>query len=204
MNIPETDENLVRRCQAGDNSAFDQLVYKYQELVFRLAYRIVGSYADVEEIAQEVFLRAYRGIKNFRGDAAFSTWLTRIAVNYCIKTLNGRKPEMLFERLTSLISLSKEALQDTAVEREEQRVMVRRALERLPPKHKAVIVLLYFEERSCEEIAEILECSIGTVKSRLYHARQKLKELLTPYFECGKEVNHNAECGIGVIHQEIQ
>jgi len=188
MNIPETDENLVRRCQAGDGTAFDKLVYKYQELVFRLAYRIVGSDAEVEEIAQEVFLRAYRGIKKFRRDAAFSTWLTRITVNYCIKTLNGRKSKMLFERLTSLISLSKEAAQHTTVEREEQRAMVRRALERLPPKHKAVIVLLYFEERSCEEIAEILDCSVGTVKSRLYHARQRLKELLIPYFEYGREV----------------
>jgi len=186
MNIPENDENLVYRCQTGDNTAFDKLVYKYQQLVFRLAYRIVGSDVDVEEIAQEVFLRAYRGIKNFRGDAAFSTWLTRITVNYCIKTLNGRKSKMLFEHLASLISLSREATQHAAVERDEQRAMVRRALERLPPKHKAVIVLLYFEERSCEEIAEILECSVGTVKSRLYHARQKLKELLAPYFEYGQ------------------
>jgi len=189
MNISETDENLVSRCQAGDNTAFDQLVYKYQELVFRLAYRIVGGNADVEEIAQEVFLRAYRGIKKFRGDAAFPTWLTRIAVNYCIKTLNGRKSRILFEGLTSLINLSREATQHSGMEREEHRAMIRRALERLPPKHKAVIVLRYFEERTCEEIAEILECSVGTVKSRLYHARQKLKELLTPYFEYGREVN---------------
>ena len=109
--------------------------------------------------------------------------------------------KVLFERLTSMISWSKEATQHHGVEREEQRAMIRRALERLPPKHKAVIVLLYFEERSCEEIAAILECSVGTVKSRLYHARQKLKELLTPYFEYGREINQNAECEIGVIHQ---
>jgi len=179
----ETDESLVRRCQAGDNIAFDCLTRRYQKLVFRLIYRIVGENANIEDIAQEVFLRAYKGLHKFRGDAAFSTWLTRITVNYCLKVLNRRQREPLLERLmTSLISCQKEPTQQSAVELQEQRAIVEDALEQLSPKHKAVTVLLYFEERSCEEIAEILGCSVGTVKSRLYHARIKLKKLLSPYF----------------------
>ncbi|MBC8231099.1 sigma-70 family RNA polymerase sigma factor [bacterium] len=178
----ETDEHLVQNCQAGDSIAFDCLVCRHQKLVFRLIYRIVGKDADIEDIAQEVFLRAYKGLDKFRGDAAFSTWLTRITVNYCLKVFNQRKTKPLLERLTSFIAWSKESTQQSVVELQEQRAVVKQALERLSPKHKAAIVLLYFEEYSCEEIAEILECSVGTVKSRLYHARIKLKKLLSPYF----------------------
>ena len=178
----ETDERLVQSCQAGDSTAFDCLARRHQKLVFRLIYRIVGKDADIEDIAQEVFLRAYKGLDKFRGDAAFSTWLTRITVNYCLKVLNQRKTKPLLERLTSFIAWSKESTQQSVVELQEQRAVVKQALERLSPKHKAAIVLLYFEEYSCEEIAEILGCSVGTVKSRLYHARIKLKKLLSPYF----------------------
>lgn len=178
----ETDESLVRRCQAGDSTAFDCLARRHQKLVFRLIYRIVGKDADIEDIAQEVFLRAYKGLDKFRGDAAFSTWLTRIAVNYCLKVLNQRKTKPLLECLTSFIACSKESIQQSVVELQEQRDVVKHALEQLSPKHKAVTVLLYFEGHSCEEISEILGCSVGTVKSRLYHARIKLKKLLSPYF----------------------
>jgi len=178
----ETDERLVQSCQAGDSTAFDCLARRHQKLVFRLIYRIVGKDGDIEDIAQEVFLRAYKGLDKFRGDAAFSTWLTRITVNYCLKVLNQRKAKPLLERLTSFVAWSKESTQQSVVELQEQRAVVKHALERLSPKHKTAIVLLYFEEHSCEEIAEILECSVGTVKSRLYHARIKLKKLLSPYF----------------------
>lgn len=178
----ETDESLVQRCQAGDSTAFDCLARRHQKLVFRLIYRIIGKDADIEDIAQEIFLRAYKGLDKFRGDAAFSTWLTRITVNYCLKVLNQRKTKPLLERLTSFITWSKESSQQSIVELREQRAVVKHALEQLSPKHKAVVVLLYFEERSCEEISEILGCSVGTVKSRLYHARIKLKKLLSPYF----------------------
>jgi len=178
----ETDEDLVYQCQAGDNNAFDCLARKHQKLVFRLIYRIVGKIDDTEDIAQEVFLRAYRGLSKFRGESAFSTWLTRITVNYCLKVLNQRKAKPLLELVTSLIAWPKESTQQFIVEQQEQRAVVKDALEQLSPKYKTVVVLLYFEEYSCEEIAEIMGCSVGTVKSRLYHARMKLKKLLAPYF----------------------
>jgi len=189
----ETNESLVRRCQDGDSTAFDCLVRRHQKLVFRLIYRIVGKNGDIEDIAQEVFLRAYKGLHKFRGDAAFSTWLTRITLNYCLRVLNQRKTKPLFERLTSFIAYSKESTQ-CVVEVQEQRAVVKHALERLSPKHKTVIVLFYFEGHSCEEIAEILGSSVGTVKSRLYHARIKLKKLLSPYFFEG-EWNLHADSG---------
>ena len=182
MHTSEPDDILVQRCQNGDNKAFECLIYRNQQLVFRLIARIMGQHAEVEDIAQEVFLRAYKGLKNFRGDAAFSTWLTRITVNYCLKVLRQRNKKPLFERLTSYVADFKIATQCCPVEQNEQRAVVKYALERLSPKHRAVVVLLYFEERPCTEIADILGCSVGTVKSRLYHARKKLKELLSPYF----------------------
>lgn len=181
----ETDEELVRRCQAGDNGAFERLVLRYQETVFRLIYHIVGKNADIEDIAQEVFLRVYKGISKFRFDAAFKTWLTRITLNYCLKFLNKQKAKPLFERFRSFLQY-REASQQASIEKEEQRTVVKQALDKLSPKYRTVVVLHYFEEHTCEEISEIIGCSVGTVKSRLYHARKKLKELLAPYFYEGE------------------
>lgn len=181
----ESDEDLARRCQAGNDDAFEILVHRYQKSVFRLIYHIVGKDTDVEDIAQEVFLRAYEGMSKFRFDASFETWLTSITVNYCLKFLRQRKAKPLFERFRSFLH-SREASQQASIEKKEQQVAVKQALDKLSPKHRAVVVLLYFEGHTCEEIAEIVDCSAGTVKSRLYHARKKLKKLLAPYFYEGE------------------
>lgn len=175
------DEILVMRCQRGEKAAFGILVHKYQDLVYRLIYRLLGRRSDIEDIAQEVFIRAYKGIRKFRGEAEFSTWLTRICINYCRKRRRKAKRDSI--SLEQLMSqgydfTDSSALPDRILERKECRELVRRAVDNLPQKYRIVIILRYFEAYSCEQIAEILSCPVGTVYSRLFRAHEKLRKQL--------------------------
>jgi RNA polymerase sigma-70 factor (ECF subfamily) len=181
--VTDLDEDgiLVTRCQNGEKVAFGILVRKYQDLVYRLIYRLLGKTPDIEDIAQEVFIRAYEGIGKFRQDATFSTWLTRICINYCQKQRRKIKRD-----LTSLEQLMSNGCDfpatsvapDCALEYEERNQLVRKAIDNLPPKYRIVIILRYFEDYSCEQIAEILGCASGTVHSRLSRAHEKLRKQL--------------------------
>jgi RNA polymerase sigma-70 factor (ECF subfamily) len=175
------DEILVMRCQSGEKDAFGILVHKYQDLVYRLIYRLLGRTSDIEDIAQEVFIRAYKGIGRFRGKAEFSTWLTRICINYCRKRRRKIKRDLVsLEHLVDqgFDPADSSAGPDRILEHKEYRELVQQAIDALPEKYRIVIILRYFEAYSCEQIAEILSCPVGTVYSRLFRAHEKLRKQL--------------------------
>ena len=175
------DVDLVGRCRAGDEEACETLVRRYQERVFALIYRITGEADRVEDIAQEVFLRAFRSLKSFRGGASFYTWLYRITVNTALNAMRsqGRRQETSLEALEGMeFPVDPEA---GPAERAAQRQLARRvgeAIDQLEEQYRVIIYLRELEGFSYEEIAEVVELPVGTVKSRLFRARQQLKEQL--------------------------
>ncbi|HOM73015.1 MAG TPA: sigma-70 family RNA polymerase sigma factor [Armatimonadota bacterium] len=177
----QTDSDLVMRARDGDLAAYSELVQRYQRAVYGIVSRMVSSRDDVDDVVQDVFILAYKSIGRFRGQSAFSTWLHSIAVNTAIKYLrkNKTRQAMSIDDTENGIenSLVSEAhdLPPDAAEIEERKRAVRLAVEKLPEKHRVVVILHYFEDYSCEEIAKITKCSVGTVWSRLHYACKKLR-----------------------------
>jgi RNA polymerase sigma-70 factor (ECF subfamily) len=174
------DLKLTRRCQAGDTEAFDGLVTKYRTKIFTMICCIVGNENDAWDLAQEGFLKAWRSIHRFEGRSSFYTWLYRITVNLAIDSLRRkawRKEVELNDTIPS--SLPGPGVN---LERDEIREQINAALAQLSPEHRAVIVLKEIEELQCQEIADILNLSNGTVLSRLFYGRKKLQSILRPLF----------------------
>ncbi len=188
VNLREiSDEQLVMRAKRGDTDAFGELVARYEHRIFNLAYRMMGDPEDGADMAQEAFLRAFKALRGFRGDASFSTWLYRVASNVCLDELRrrGRRGEVSLDApLTTEQGQLRREVPDTAagpaevVERREAEALVHRALGLLPDDHRLVVLLRDIEGLSYGELAEALGCPVGTVKSRLNRARAKLRELL--------------------------
>jgi RNA polymerase sigma-70 factor (ECF subfamily) len=176
-----SDEALVRRFQAGDETAFDELVERHRRRVYGLVCRLVGG-PEAEDVAQEVFLGAYRSLPSFRGEAAFSTWLYRVAVHTCSHQLRRRRLET-----TTLDEAEPDERRDCDPEfsalRAELRDRVRAAIDALPYKLRVVIVLRDLHGLTYEEIAAVVRCPIGTVRSRLHYATQRLATELRSYVE---------------------
>ena len=188
MGQKQIDLELVRRVQAGDKKAFDILVLKYQQKVTSLVMRYVHDHHLAMDVAQEAFIKAYRGLKNFRGDSAFYTWMYRIAINTAKNHLVSQS-----RRLPANDIDAQEAEQysgDSALKeygspehdalREEIRATVIRAIEKLPDDLRIAITLREIEGLSYEEIAEAMECPIGTVRSRIFRARESIDKDLKP------------------------
>lgn len=176
-----TDEALVRRFQIGEEAAFDELVERHRRRIYGLVCRLAGT-TEAEDLAQDVFVAAYRSLPSFRGEAAFGTWLYRIAVHTCSHHLRRKRPEAL-----ELDEREPDGRPDgdpeaCAMQRELQG-MVRHAIDALPYKLKVVIVLRDIHGMSYEEIAAVVGCPIGTVRSRLHYASQRLAIQLRPYVE---------------------
>lgn len=169
-----TDGDLVLRFRAGDRGAFDTLVSRHEHRVYNLAFRMLGGAEDARDASQETFLSCYRNLARFRGDAAFSTWMHRIAVNACNDMLRKRVPEPVPEPDDLALS---EAHPDHA-EGASVAVDVQRALLRLSVEFRAVLVLHDVQDLSYEEVAGVLEIPVGTVKSRLHRARVALARQL--------------------------
>jgi RNA polymerase sigma-70 factor (ECF subfamily) len=169
------ERETIAACQRGDREAFDRLVERYQREIYRLCYRYVGHHEDANDLAQEVFLRAWRSIGRFRGDSAFSTWLYRIGVNACLnhRALRRAPTQELPEGLPDP---ARGALARAEAEDDARRV--RDAVARLPEKQRATVILKIFHDLSHEEVASILGSSVGTVKSNLFHALGNLRRLL--------------------------
>ena len=177
------EEQLVGRARSGDIEAFEALVAEYDGRIYNMAYRMLGNPEDARDVTQDAFLKAYSSIGGFRGDASFSTWLYRIAKNVCLDVLRRRSRRTVFSlddpmeteegeldrQLAGELPDPEDALLDSEV-----RDAVKDAILRLPPHHRSIIVLRDIEDLSYEEIAEILEIGLGTVKSRLYRARSAL------------------------------
>ena len=196
MSDREIDQKLVERVQRGDKAAFDLLVAKYQRKIFRLLSRLIRDSAEVEDIAQEAFIKAYRALPNFRGDSAFYTWLYRIAINTAKNWLvsQGRRAPTsteadiedaeTFDDGEHLRDLN---TPDAMLLTRQVADAVNRAIERLPEDLRTAIVLRELEGLSYEEIAETMNCPIGTVRSRIFRAREAIAEELRPVLNTTKD-----------------
>jgi RNA polymerase sigma-70 factor (ECF subfamily) len=170
------DEFLVAASRAGDPEAFDHLVERYQRRIYRFCHRWSGDHADAADLAQEVFLRAYRGISKFRGESALSTWLYRIALNVC-RSFHASRRAPAEELAEGTAVIAAEGLD--RVERTERAQAVRDAIRKLPEKQRATLVLKVYHDLTHEEIAAILGTSVGTAKANLFHALGNLRKQLS-------------------------
>lgn len=169
------DRDAILACQRGERAAFDLLVQRYQRDVYRLCYRYVNNHHDANDMAQEVFLKAYRAICSFRGDSAFATWLYRIAVNTCLNFCSARKAQT--EELSESLADAGAGAEDDLAQQERSR-LVREAVKRLPKRQRATLILKVYNDLTHEEVARILGSSVGTVKANLFHALGNLKKLV--------------------------
>lgn len=185
----QADMALVTACQEGDDTAFEALMRRYKDRVYAVLYRFLGNREDALDVAQEVFLRAYRGMADFRGEARVYTWLYRIAVNLARNRVRdrGRKGRDQATSLEGLEEAAPGAAQAAAADcdtprehaqRGELQAALEACLEQVPDVYRLAFVLRIFDERSYEEIADALECPEGTVKSRLNQARRLLRACL--------------------------
>jgi len=194
----ENDAYLVERALDGDIAAFERLVSRYQNKIMGYVGRMVnGDREEAEDVTQETFIKAYRSLDSFRGQASFSTWLYKIATNLCIDRARGKKrrPQQAFsldepvdkdeEKGGREIPDSRyEPAQD--VERDEMRKVVRETVAEMPEKMRQVLILCDLQGKPYEEIAQLLDVPLGTVKSRLFHARADLARRLRPYMSGAK------------------
>jgi RNA polymerase sigma-70 factor (ECF subfamily) len=184
------DFTLIRAIQDGDHQAFESLVNRYQRQVANLIYMTMGSSNDVEDIAQEVFIRVYRSLPKFKFDASFFSWMYRITRNLCIDEIRKRKVrkvlslDFLTEDVLEKNRKSKEhELPTDAMLTDEKHRIIQAALKRLKPEHREILVLREYEDLGYSEIAETLGISPEAVKSRIFRARMELKILLSHYFK---------------------
>jgi RNA polymerase sigma-70 factor, ECF subfamily len=187
------DVELVKRCQAGDSSAFNDLITRYRSKVFTMIYGMVQNEQDAWDLAQEGFLKAWKSIHRFKGESSFYTWLYRIMTNVTIDSLRrkGIRGEAEFDDRIAPVNVepgsrttpSSSPLPNKKLEYGEIRERIDEAIAKLSPEHRAVIVMKEIEDLQYSEIAEILSCSLGTVMSRLFYARKKLQNLLSDLYE---------------------
>lgn len=192
INQRDIDAQLVERVKAGDRRAFELLVTKYERRVLRLLSRFIRDHAEIEDVAQEAFIKAYRALPQFRGESAFYTWLYRIAVNTAKNYLatQGRRP-ISMSQLQSADAEEGESFDaedvvedtntpDAVLHSRQVAETVNSAIEALPPDLRTAITLREIEGLSYEEIAEAMSCPIGTVRSRIFRAREAIAERLRP------------------------
>ena len=181
MALSDGDDKLVKRAKKGDSRAFDLLVLKYQGRVAQLVSRYLNNAAEVEDVTQEAFIKAYRALPNFRGDSAFYTWLYRIAANAAKNHLValGRRPtsDMALDDLEVVDvpgRLKDHESPDEVIMGQQLEMLISRTIEELPVELRAALTLREFEGLSYEGIADVLECPIGTVRSRIFRAREAI------------------------------
>lgn len=184
----ETDKALVKRVQKGDSRAFDLLVLKYQHRIHALISRYIRDADEVQDVAQEAFIKAYRALPRFRGDSAFYTWLYRIAVNTAKNWLvaKGRRPPGSdvdageAEQFASADGLHEVGTPEANALSEELSTAIHGAIDGLPAELKTAVTLREFDGLSYEEIAEVMECPVGTVRSRIFRAREAIDAVVKP------------------------
>jgi RNA polymerase sigma-70 factor (ECF subfamily) len=176
----QTDDELIERVRRGETRLFALLVVRYQDPVYGMALRFVRRAADAEDVAQEAFLRAYRSLEGFKGDARFSTWLYRITWNLCADWLRrNRKPARASVALDDDADVAdgRVDLEEGLLAAEERR-KVRQALDGLAEKYRSVLILMYYQKMSYDQIASVLGAPMKTVETRLYRARKLLRQSL--------------------------
>ncbi len=191
MSEREVDQELILRVQRGDKRAFDLLVLKYQQKVINLISRYVRDSSEAQDVAQEAFIKAYRALPRFRGDSAFYTWLYRIAINTAKNHIvsqsrrppsNGVETEVA-EQMDAGVRLQEHATPENFLLEEEIAQTVRQAIDDLPDDLRTAITLRELEGFSYEEIANTMSCPVGTVRSRIFRAREAIDAKLKPLLE---------------------
>jgi RNA polymerase sigma-70 factor (ECF subfamily) len=186
--MTESEINLIKLAQQGNKRAFEQLIFKYDKHVLNIAYSFKNSADDAKDIYQEVFIRVYNGIKNFRFDSEFSTWLYRIATNVCI-TYKSRSKKDMFDSIDTELNNSEEKYSDyipsehktdELLLKNETKKIIEQALNTLPEQQKLAFTMKYYNEYKIKEIAEIMNCNEGTIKRYLFNATHKLHKILAP------------------------
>jgi RNA polymerase sigma-70 factor (ECF subfamily) len=191
MGETNVDQELVRRVQHGDKQAFDVLVRKYQQKIVKLISRYVRDQDEALDVAQETFIKAYRALKNFRGDSAFYTWLYRIAINTAKNYLvaqSRRPPDTDIDAEDAVqfdgdTKLRETDLPEQLVHRDQVERVIYEAIDALPEDLRTAITLRELEGLSYEEIAQAMDCPIGTVRSRIFRAREAIEQKLKPLLE---------------------
>ena len=186
------DDAFVRRAQQGDLAAYDELVRRYQERVYATLYQMTSNHEDANDLAQEAFIKAYQAIKSFKGGSSFYTWVYRIAVNKTINFLKSRKHKSAMslndldfdaEKDPDLVALISEKTPRRDAALAELKNKLNEAMQKLSEQHRLVVALHDIQGMAHEEIAEIMECNTGTVRSRLFYARQQLQGYLADYLK---------------------
>ncbi len=181
------DDVYVHKTVEGDVEAFNELVNRHHTKIYGLAYRMLGNAEDAEDATQETFLEAYKSIKTFRFQSQFGTWLYRVGLNTCNQYIRKSKArnrmlDAYTEETASHGLAEEQEIPDRIAIKAEQREVIQAAIDRLPPKQREVVTLYYMQQLKYKEIAEILNCSLGTVASRLNKAIQNLKTKLGKYY----------------------
>ncbi len=171
------DAALVAECLKGHQGAFEVIVERHRRAVYQVCYRFVGQHEDASDLSQETFVRAWRGLGKFKGQAALSTWLYRIAVNVCLNRVSAKKAETEPLDVDRFVDTTTEA-PVAGLLREERAARVRRAIQTLPEKQRATLILRAYHDLSHQEIAGILGSSVGAVKANFFHALVNLKKRL--------------------------
>jgi len=176
--LADLDEQaLVEACLGGHPGAFDLIVERHRRAVYLLCYRFVSNHEDASDLSQDVFLRAFRGLKGFRGRSSLATWLYRIGVNVCLNRVSAKKPKSESIEERQFVDERAESASDRLL-KDERGARVRAAIARLPEKQRATLVLRMYHEMSHQEIADVLGSSVGAVKANFFHALGNLKKLL--------------------------
>lgn len=176
------EAELILKCQQGDQSAFRELVEKYQDSVINTCYRFLMNREEAEEVAQEIFLKVYLSFGSYQPKTKLSTWLFKIVVNSCLNKLRDKKKSSTFQ-LEENLSASPEDQPDRSLEKEELKRLVRDAINSLPENQRAVIMLNKYEGFSYQDVAKILDCSVSAVESRLFRAKESLKKKLAEHIK---------------------
>jgi RNA polymerase sigma-70 factor (ECF subfamily) len=183
---------LVQRAQQGDMSAYDELVRRYQERVYATIYHMTGNHEDAGDLAQETFIKGFAALKTFKGDSSFYTWVYRIAVNKTINFVKQRKNRSHLslngfdfhgEHDPGMVNLVSDKTPRREAGLSELQEQLNAAMQKLSPVHRLVVALHDVQGLPHEEIATIMDCNIGTVRSRLFYARQQLQALLSDYLK---------------------
>jgi RNA polymerase sigma-70 factor (ECF subfamily) len=189
---PPEEMELVRRARKGDLSAYDELVRRYQERIYATVYHMTANHEDANDLAQEAFIKAFQALKSFKGGSSFYTWIYRIAVNKTINFLKQRrnKSQMSLDDLDfnaehdpDLVALISDKTPRREVGLAELQEKLNAAMQRLSEPHRLVVTLHDVQGLSHEEIGKIMDCNIGTVRSRLFYARQQLQAYLSDYLK---------------------
>lgn len=172
--MSHSEPQLVAKAQSGDECAFEQLVRAHQRYVFNLAYRVLGDRSEAEDVAQETFVRAWRGLPSFRAECRFTTWLYRIARNVCLNRLPRLEAELRQTEVLGQAMACPDPEPDEVLDARERHAFLHAALAKLPEKYRLVLTLRYLQGFSYAEIADVLNLPLGTVKTHLHRGREAL------------------------------